>query len=61
MKLLVKKLANMNISIFLRNSLNFIINESKEQFTGMLKFFNEKKNYGFIQIDNNLGEIFVII
>jgi cold shock CspA family protein len=34
---------------------------SKKQFTGTLEFFNEKKSYGFIQIDNNLRELFVLI
>ncbi len=38
-----------------------IIEESNVEFTGRFKYFNEKKNYGFIEIDDYLAEIFVII
>lgn len=36
-----------------------IIDEGKQRYTGRLKFFDEVKNYGFIIMDNDGGDIFV--
>ena len=36
-----------------------IIEESKKQYTGRLKFFDEGKNYGFIVMDVDGKDLFV--
>lgn len=36
-----------------------ILDESRQRFTGRLKFFDEVKNFGFIIMDNDGGDIFV--
>lgn len=36
-----------------------ILDESKERYTGRLKFFDEAKNYGFIIMDDDGSDIFV--
>lgn len=36
-----------------------ILEESKERFSGKLKFFDEQKNYGFIVMDMDKSDIFV--
>jgi len=37
-----------------------ILEESKERFSGKLKFFDEQKNYGFIVMDMDKSDIFVL-
>jgi hypothetical protein len=37
-----------------------ILEESKERFSGKLKFFDEQKNYGFIVMDLDKSDIFVL-
>jgi len=36
-----------------------ILEESKQRYTGRLKFFDENKNYGFIIMDEDGSDIFV--
>ena len=36
-----------------------ILEESRETYTGRLKFFDETKNFGFIVMDNDRSDIFV--
>lgn len=36
-----------------------VIEESKQRYTGRLKFFDENKNYGFIVMDDDGSDIFV--
>lgn len=36
-----------------------ILSDSKQRHTGRLKFFDEKKNYGFIIMDEDETDIFV--
>ena len=36
-----------------------VIEESTQRYTGRLKFFDPKKNYGFIIMDSDGSDIFV--
>ena len=36
-----------------------VLEESKDFFTGKLKFFDEAKNYGFLVMDEDQTDIFV--
>ena len=38
-----------------------VLEESKERFNGRLKFYDDEKNFGFIVMDLDKSDIFVII